>query len=234
MRRSPQTHRWKMKTRKEKNLVFCHNDLGCQNILVDPETLKINAIIDWEYSGFFPKEFEGHFFRRPGASVALKGEENDEECLLNLLRANEYHSDQDDESSDDEGEEDSERDEREEEDVDDGDEDDGNNEANEPHAYSGDGLAAVDGGIDQACTYEQKEQRAPVDNKLNSLEQPYQEEENMQMDEANAAADEPTPKEVTMEKRIEKRTQNDDPATDDHGTGERDSDAQVGDAQTSN
>lgn len=32
--------------------VFCHNDLGQHNVIVDPDTLKINAIIDWEFGGF--------------------------------------------------------------------------------------------------------------------------------------------------------------------------------------
>lgn len=41
---------------------------------VDPQTLKVKAIIDWEYAGFFPAQFEGMYFRRPGPSVALGGE----------------------------------------------------------------------------------------------------------------------------------------------------------------
>ncbi|KAJ4305949.1 hypothetical protein N0V88_000739, partial [Collariella sp. IMI 366227] len=32
--------------------VFCHNDLGQHNVIVDPKTLKISVIIDWEYGGF--------------------------------------------------------------------------------------------------------------------------------------------------------------------------------------
>lgn len=46
--------------------VFCHNDLGQHNILVDPESLKIKAIIDWEFSGFFPRCFEAAFWEQPG------------------------------------------------------------------------------------------------------------------------------------------------------------------------
>ncbi|OAR02519.1 hypothetical protein LLEC1_01291 [Akanthomyces lecanii] len=37
---------------------FCHLDLDRQNILVDPKTYKIVAIIDWEMAGFFPPEWE--------------------------------------------------------------------------------------------------------------------------------------------------------------------------------
>jgi serine/threonine protein kinase len=45
--------------------VYCHNDLGQQNILVDPRTLEVVAIIDWEYSGFFPASYERWLWRRP-------------------------------------------------------------------------------------------------------------------------------------------------------------------------
>ena len=41
-----------MKTRDARDLVFCHNDLSANNVIVDPKTLKIAAIIDWEYAGF--------------------------------------------------------------------------------------------------------------------------------------------------------------------------------------
>lgn len=69
--------------------MFCHNDLSAHNVIVDPETLKVNAIIDWEYAGFFPEHFEGMFFRRPGPSAALDGEVNDEEQLLKIMYDNE-------------------------------------------------------------------------------------------------------------------------------------------------
>jgi aminoglycoside phosphotransferase len=78
-----------MRRRDTKDLVFCHNDLSTHNVIVDPSTLKINAIIDWEYAGFFTSEFEGMFFHRPGPSVALEGEENDENKLLKIMHENE-------------------------------------------------------------------------------------------------------------------------------------------------
>lgn len=81
-----------MKPREVKDLVFCHSDLSAHNVIVNPETLKINAIIDWEYAGFFPEEFEGMFFRRPGPSIALDGEVNDEEQLLKIMYENEQDS----------------------------------------------------------------------------------------------------------------------------------------------
>jgi aminoglycoside phosphotransferase (APT) family kinase protein len=41
--------------------ILCQNDISQQNIIVDKETHKINAIIDWEYAGFYPKE--GAFYK---------------------------------------------------------------------------------------------------------------------------------------------------------------------------
>ena len=65
--------------------VMCHNDLSQHNIMVDETTLKITAILDWEYAGFYPKEFEGPYYLRPGPSVALEGEEDDVAKLLEVL-----------------------------------------------------------------------------------------------------------------------------------------------------
>jgi len=76
---------WKFRESENEEFVFCHNDLNQYNVLVDPETLKITGIIDWEYSGFYPKEFEGKFYKRPGASAALEGEEDDVPQLLEVL-----------------------------------------------------------------------------------------------------------------------------------------------------
>lgn len=77
-----------MKSRESKDLVFCYNYLSTYNVIVDLETLKVKAIIDWEYAGFFPEEFEGKVFRRPGPSVALEGE-NEVEHLMDIMCQNE-------------------------------------------------------------------------------------------------------------------------------------------------
>jgi aminoglycoside phosphotransferase (APT) family kinase protein len=37
---------WDLTPFEREELVFCHNDLSQQNVKVDPETLKITAIID--------------------------------------------------------------------------------------------------------------------------------------------------------------------------------------------
>lgn len=65
--------------------VLCHNDLSQHNVMVDETTLKVNAILDWEYAGFYPPEFEGPFYLRPGPSGALEGEVDDVPKLLELL-----------------------------------------------------------------------------------------------------------------------------------------------------
>ncbi|KDR80937.1 hypothetical protein GALMADRAFT_136015 [Galerina marginata CBS 339.88] len=65
--------------------VLCHNDLSQHNVMVDEKTFKVNAILDWEYAGFYPAEFDGAFYLRPGASVALDGEEDDVPKLLETL-----------------------------------------------------------------------------------------------------------------------------------------------------
>lgn len=39
---------------EDEPFVLCHGDLHPGNVIVDPETMKINAIIDREYAGFYP------------------------------------------------------------------------------------------------------------------------------------------------------------------------------------
>ncbi|KAI9886841.1 MAG: hypothetical protein M1823_001340 [Watsoniomyces obsoletus] len=81
---------WQLKSEiDDEVLVFCHNDLSQHNIVVDPVSLKINAIIDWEYAGFYPAYFEARFFERSGPSVLLEryGETDDVDILLRFLRS---------------------------------------------------------------------------------------------------------------------------------------------------
>ncbi|KAE8154084.1 kinase-like domain-containing protein [Aspergillus avenaceus] len=76
---------WPARSSNTTEYVFCHNDLSQQNIIVDPDTLRIRAIIDWEYSGFFPEYFDSPFYERLGPSVALEGENDDVKSLLKFL-----------------------------------------------------------------------------------------------------------------------------------------------------
>jgi aminoglycoside phosphotransferase len=48
---------WKSKVRDQLDFVFCHGDLGPQNLLCDPQTLEVRWVIDWENAGFFEDEF---------------------------------------------------------------------------------------------------------------------------------------------------------------------------------
>jgi serine/threonine protein kinase len=38
--------------------IFQHGDLSDHNIIVDPQTLEVRAVIDWEYAGFYPPGME--------------------------------------------------------------------------------------------------------------------------------------------------------------------------------
>lgn len=67
--------------------VFCHNDCSQHNIIVNPTTLKIAAIVDWEYAGFYPEYFEFPFYLRKGPSVALGEEEDDTYAMLHFLNS---------------------------------------------------------------------------------------------------------------------------------------------------
>ncbi|KAL8707343.1 MAG: hypothetical protein Q9220_007618 [cf. Caloplaca sp. 1 TL-2023] len=42
---------------------YCHGDLAQHNIVIKPNSLEVLCLIDWEYSGFFPPEFEVPFWR---------------------------------------------------------------------------------------------------------------------------------------------------------------------------
>ena len=54
---------WTTKSFPVAEYVFCHQDLSQGNIIVNPETLQIAGIIDWEYAGFYPEYAETPFFR---------------------------------------------------------------------------------------------------------------------------------------------------------------------------
>ncbi|GMG12009.1 unnamed protein product [Aspergillus oryzae var. brunneus] len=86
MRRSSKDA-WSRLSSETCDYVFCHNDLSQENVIVDPETLKIKAIINWEYAEFFPAYFDYPFYKRLGPSMALEGERDDVPELLQLLNS---------------------------------------------------------------------------------------------------------------------------------------------------
>lgn len=54
---------WPRFTSEERPFVLCHNDLGQANIFIHPITHRILAIVDWEYAGFYPPQFEAQLWR---------------------------------------------------------------------------------------------------------------------------------------------------------------------------
>jgi aminoglycoside phosphotransferase len=61
---------WRQISAKDSIYVFCHGDLSGSNIIVDPVTYKVVAILDWEYAGYYPKEHEIPYYERPMPSGA--------------------------------------------------------------------------------------------------------------------------------------------------------------------
>lgn len=82
---STENEEWSLRPSEDCEYVFCHNDLSQSNVIVDLQTLKINAIIDWECAGFFLAYFEAPFYKRIGPSVALEGEHYDVPKLFRFL-----------------------------------------------------------------------------------------------------------------------------------------------------
>jgi len=77
---------WRPRSGIYGDYVFCHNDLVPDNVVVDPETLKVKAVLDWEFGGFWPEWFERTFGERRGPDSTLDGEEDDvERCRKWLL-----------------------------------------------------------------------------------------------------------------------------------------------------
>lgn len=57
---------WPRMEKEAEEYVFCHNDLGSHNIFVN-SVFKMVCIIDWEFAGFFPSEFELPLWREHDA-----------------------------------------------------------------------------------------------------------------------------------------------------------------------
>lgn len=45
-------HCWDTLPLREAKYVFQHGDLAAHNIMIDPHTLQVKALIDWEYAGY--------------------------------------------------------------------------------------------------------------------------------------------------------------------------------------
>ena len=78
---------WLSRTSISKGYVYCHNDLAQHNILINPETLQVAAIIDWEFSGFYPQGFEFPFWLEPRGRIRQADEEDEEDpAVENLIK----------------------------------------------------------------------------------------------------------------------------------------------------
>ncbi len=65
--------------------VFCHGDLVYHNLLIDPITLEVKYLVDWECAGFFPEEFL-HIFSRTRADFCSWFEDRERrQRLIDLL-----------------------------------------------------------------------------------------------------------------------------------------------------
>jgi Ser/Thr protein kinase RdoA (MazF antagonist) len=77
--------KWVSKSPPAEDFASCHNDLSQSNIIINPETLKIAGIIDWEFAGYFPYYFEAPFFRDPWPSVAQVKDLTDTALLVEFF-----------------------------------------------------------------------------------------------------------------------------------------------------
>lgn len=77
---------WSLQSSDQDEYVFCHNSLSQHDVIVDPVSLKINAIVDWEYAGFYPSRFDWPFYKRSGDWHPSKGED-DTTDLLEFLKS---------------------------------------------------------------------------------------------------------------------------------------------------
>ncbi|KAL9098122.1 MAG: hypothetical protein Q9163_006158 [Psora crenata] len=82
-----QRKHWPIKTASVPIFNFCHNDLGQHNILMNTSTLQVEAIIDWEYSGFYPPEFEAPLWKKSFDDPEYYDIDSDKvENLIHFLR----------------------------------------------------------------------------------------------------------------------------------------------------
>ena len=84
---------WPAVSLTTKDFVFCHCDLSQSNIIVDPTTLQITAILDWEFSGYFPECFEAPYYRKPTPSGAQMKDFTQTKELLDFMERHNFGAD---------------------------------------------------------------------------------------------------------------------------------------------
>jgi aminoglycoside phosphotransferase len=60
---APEDCHWTQQPAQSDSYVFCHMDAHQENILVDPKTLEISCILDFEFAGFYPQRFDLPLYR---------------------------------------------------------------------------------------------------------------------------------------------------------------------------
>ena len=55
---------WPSRSTCTQEFSFCHNDLAQHNIIMNPKTLEVEAILDWELSGFYTEAFETPYWEK--------------------------------------------------------------------------------------------------------------------------------------------------------------------------
>lgn len=77
---------WKSKTSKiDDAFGFCHEDLGSQNVLMDPGTLLVSGVVDLENAGFYPDEFADQWSLDVKSYYDLYSDEDSLSQLVSLL-----------------------------------------------------------------------------------------------------------------------------------------------------
>jgi hypothetical protein len=90
-----ETDYWNLQpSSNRRNMSFVTTLCPSRTSIVNPDTLKIRAIIDREYAGFFPARFDYPFCNRLGPSSAINGEVDDSLELLQFLDSQERGSSQ--------------------------------------------------------------------------------------------------------------------------------------------
>ena len=77
--------KWCTRTAEKETYHFTHNDLSQHNFLCNKETGKVEAVIDWEFAGFYPSFFEAPLWRAPYHEIKDDPEEIGK--LLSFLEA---------------------------------------------------------------------------------------------------------------------------------------------------
>lgn len=52
MKKKPIGRPSKMRNRDVHDVAFCHDDLSACNVIIDAKSLKVKALVEWEYAGF--------------------------------------------------------------------------------------------------------------------------------------------------------------------------------------